>query len=72
LHGRNEKWLDAESAVDRHAYPYPANELDEIVTRVRALAEKAETVHVIANNHAEDFAPKTALALQQLLGLKTG
>jgi hypothetical protein len=27
-------------------------------------------VRVVANNHAKDFAPKTALALQKLLGLE--
>ncbi len=33
------------------------------------LAEKAETVHMVASNHAQDFAPKTALALHALLGI---
>jgi uncharacterized protein YecE (DUF72 family) len=70
LHGRNQNWLNAESATERHTYMYNAKELDEIANRVRLLATKAETVHVIANNHAEDFAPKTALALQKLLGLE--
>jgi uncharacterized protein YecE (DUF72 family) len=42
--------------------------MQEIVARVAALSKKAEAVHVVANNHAQDFAPKTALALQQLLG----
>jgi hypothetical protein len=36
---------------------------------VRSLAARAETVHLIANNHAQDFAPKTALALMQKLGV---
>lgn len=69
LHGRRPDWLDKGTAEDKHAYEYPAHELEEIAARVRILAAKAETVHVVANNHAQDFAPKTALALQTLLGL---
>jgi uncharacterized protein YecE (DUF72 family) len=67
LHGRNPQYLRAESAAARHLYAYDQRELTEISQRVRVLAEKAEHVHVIANNHAHDFAPKTALALQRLL-----
>jgi uncharacterized protein YecE (DUF72 family) len=69
LHGRNPRWLKAKSAAERHHYAYPPAELKELATRVRALARKAEAVHVVANNHAQDFAPKTALALQKLLKL---
>lgn len=70
LHGRNKDWLKVKSAEERHTYLYPEEELNEIAARVRALAEKAESVHVVANNHVQDFAPKTALALQRLLGLE--
>jgi uncharacterized protein YecE (DUF72 family) len=70
LHGRNENWLNAKSAEEKHTYLYPPEELESIATRVRALAKHAAVVHVVANNHAEDFAPKTALALQDLLGLR--
>lgn len=68
LHGRNPQWFQLKSAEERHSYPYPEAELNEIVTRVRALAAKAADVRVIANNHASDFAPKTALALKRMLG----
>ena len=67
LHGRNPLYLEAESAADRHTYAYDKRELAEIAGRVRALGERAKHVHVIANNHAKDYAPKTALALQHLL-----
>ncbi len=67
LHGRNSSWLAAKSAAERHDYAYAARELQEIARRVRRLAGKADEVHVIANNHAHDFAPRTALALQRLL-----
>jgi uncharacterized protein YecE (DUF72 family) len=68
LHGRRADWLELKTAGERHDYEYSAEELDEIAGRVTALAEKADVVHVVANNHARDFAPKTALALQKLLG----
>jgi uncharacterized protein YecE (DUF72 family) len=67
LHGRNKRWLEAESAADRHHHAYTARELAEIAKRIESLAEKSEEVHVVANNHAEDFAPKAALALKKLL-----
>ena len=69
LHGRRPDWFELETQEEKHTYAYSASELNEIAGRVRALAKKAECVHVVANNHAQDFAPKTALALQQLLGV---
>jgi uncharacterized protein YecE (DUF72 family) len=68
LHGRNKQWLEAESAAERHAYAYNSAEIAEIAKRVRKLAAQVKDVHVIANNHASDFAPKTALALREVLG----
>jgi uncharacterized protein YecE (DUF72 family) len=65
LHGRNPEWPKLKTAEERHTYEYPAGELEEVVARVRALAEKAAVVHVVANNHAQDFAPKAALALKR-------
>lgn len=67
LHGRNKHWLEAKSAAERHLHDYSRRELRELATRVRRLAERAKDVHVIANNHARDFAPKAALALRELL-----
>lgn len=69
LHGRNPEWFEAKSAEARHTYAYPPNELEELAARIRRHAEQAEVVRVVANNHAKDFAPKTALALRELLGL---
>lgn len=69
LHGRRPDWLTLKDAESRHTYEYSAAELKEIAARVQALAAKAASVHVVANNHAQDFAPKTALALQKLLGI---
>ena len=67
LHGRNPRYLEVESAAEKHDYAYPDTEIADIAQRVRALSQRAKDVHVIANNHAHDFAPKTALALRQLL-----
>jgi uncharacterized protein YecE (DUF72 family) len=69
LHGRNPKWLEATTAAERHAHAYDEQELTQIVSRVRRLATQAKGAHVIANNHAQDFAPKSALELKQLLGV---
>lgn len=69
LHGRNPKYLEAKSAEEGHTYAYSERELKSIVTRVKHLAASAENVQVIANNHAQDFAPKAALALKRKLGL---
>ena len=69
LHGRNPRWPKLKTAEEKHTYEYPASELKEIARRVRLLARKAAVVHVVANNHARDYAPKTALALQRLLRL---
>jgi uncharacterized protein YecE (DUF72 family) len=67
LHGRNPHYLQVKTAEEKHTYAYSDAEIAEIAERARRLATKAKHVHVIANNHAEDFAPKAALALQRLL-----
>lgn len=70
LHGRRPDWLELKGDAEaKHTYEYPEAELEEIAARVKALAAKAETVHVVANNHAQDFAPKAALELQRILGV---
>jgi uncharacterized protein YecE (DUF72 family) len=70
LHGRRPDWLTLKDQEEKHTYEYPTAELAEIAARVKALAKQAENVHVVANNHAQDFAPKTALALQRLLAIE--
>jgi uncharacterized protein YecE (DUF72 family) len=68
LHGRNPDYLQAANAAEKHHYDYTTAELEEIVTRIKTLAQRARDVHVSVNNHAENFAPKAALALRRLLG----
>lgn len=67
LHGRNPRYLEAASAAEGHHYAYSARQLTGIADRARTLSQQARDVFVIANNHAEDFAPKAALALQAKL-----
>jgi uncharacterized protein YecE (DUF72 family) len=69
LHGRNPEWTKVKTTEERHTYDYPEEELKEIATRVRGLAEKSGKIHVVANNHAQDFAPKAALGLKRALNL---
>jgi uncharacterized protein YecE (DUF72 family) len=67
LHGRNLRYLKVKSAAERHTYFYPEKELVELAGRIRRLAAQAANVRVVANNHAFDYAPLTALALKELL-----
>jgi uncharacterized protein YecE (DUF72 family) len=68
LHGRNLKYLEGKSAAEKHTYLYSDSELTELLARIRTLADKAKNVRVSANTHANDFAPRTALALKEALG----
>jgi uncharacterized protein YecE (DUF72 family) len=68
LHGRNKDYLEAHSAAERHTYEYTSRDLREIGERIKLLSGRAKQVCVVANNHARDFAPKTALALKCLIG----
>lgn len=70
LHGRNPQYTAAKSAAERHDYEYSARALADVVAKLKKLSRKAENLYVVANNHAHDFAPKTALALQRALGLR--
>jgi uncharacterized protein YecE (DUF72 family) len=68
LHGRNLGYVKAKTAMERHTYLYTESELKELVKRIRKLSTQAKEVRVVANNHAQDFAPRTALALKEMLG----
>ena len=67
LHGRNPNYLEAGSAAEGHTYLYSAREIAALAGRARTLAGKAKEVYVTANNHAQDYAPRTALELQKRL-----
>ncbi len=68
LHGRNPDYLLGENAKDKHRYAYTERDLNEIAARIQKLATQAKDVHVSVNNHAEDFAPRAAIALRRILG----
>jgi uncharacterized protein YecE (DUF72 family) len=68
LHGRNPNYLSAKTTEEKHNHRYLPEELKEIADRIRALAAKSQELHVSVNTHCEDFAPKAALALRELLG----
>jgi uncharacterized protein YecE (DUF72 family) len=68
LHGRNLNWFNVKSAAERHTYFYSDRELQELAKRIRLLAGKAKDLRVVCNNHALDYAPKTAMALKEILG----
>jgi uncharacterized protein YecE (DUF72 family) len=68
LHGRNPKYLEAESAAEGHHYDYTPREITTLASRILKFSKKAEDTFVICNNHAEDFAPKAALALKAKIG----
>ena len=69
LHGRNaEAYLRGKTVAQRFYYDYSDEEIAEVAARARKLAAQAETVHVVFNNNALDFAPHAALRLRAALG----
>ncbi|HEY2799545.1 MAG TPA: DUF72 domain-containing protein [Chthoniobacterales bacterium] len=69
LHGRNaEAYLRGKTVAERFNYDYSEMEIEEVTERAQRLAGEAETVHVIFNNNALDFAPHAAARLRVALG----
>ena len=68
LHGRNaHAYTTGKTVAARFNYNYSDDEIGEIAERSRNLAHKAETVHVVFNNNALDYAPHAALRLRAAL-----
>lgn len=79
LHGRNARqWFTRDArpgegtasrggGSGRYDYLYSLDELRPWVERIRDLAERAEEVFVVANNHYRGKAPANALMLKGLL-----
>ncbi len=69
LHGRNSaKWFaDEIESWERYDYFYPQAELEEISQHVRKVAESADRIFVIANNHYKGQGAANALQLRHML-----
>lgn len=70
LHGRNhgtweKKGLKA--ASERFDYYYTEDELRELVEPIKAVAKKADTLHVVVNTNRADQGPANARLLRQAL-----
>ena len=76
LHGRNyEHWFesgfesgsDSDNRNDRYNYLYKPAELEKWKEKIGAIARRAESTYVIANNHFQAKAAVNALELRHLL-----
>ncbi|MGA7294283.1 MAG: DUF72 domain-containing protein [Terriglobales bacterium] len=68
LHGRNyEQWFDSDNRDDRYNYLYKPAELEKWKEKIAAIAGRARSTYVIANNHFQAKAAVNALELRHLL-----
>lgn len=65
LHGRSGRWADGDKR-ERYQYSYTAAELEQWSANARALAERADEVHVIVNTCCAGAAQRAAAQLQGL------
>ncbi len=68
FHGRSDAWGTG-TKEDRFRHDYTPAELSEWTPRVRALAGRADEVHVLFNNCCSDAAVRAARSMRDLLGL---
>jgi len=69
FHGRNAKtWnIRSEKSWQRFDWMYSADELGEWVEKLACLADEADEVYALFNNNRDDFAPRSAMILRDLL-----
>ncbi len=69
FHGRNVKtWnIRSEKSWHRFDWMYSAEELTEWVEKLGRLASEADEVYAMFNNNRDDFAPRSAMILRDLL-----
>jgi uncharacterized protein YecE (DUF72 family) len=68
-HGRNlEGYLSGRSVAERFAWRYEDDELEEIGTRAKGLAEQTDEVRLMFNNNRGADAPLAARRMRELLG----
>ena len=74
LHGRDTAtWqLMGKAASYRFNYDYSAEELQQLVPPLRALAQQVRQAHVVFNNCFEDRPQRNALSLAGYLGPRGG
>lgn len=66
FHGHSDKWT-SKDIQEKFGYLYSERELREWAPRLRALADEAQTTHVLMNNCAGDSAQRNAATLLELL-----
>ncbi len=65
LHGRNyDQWFEADRCEDRYNYLYSEKELAPWKEKIQAVANRADKIFVVANNHFEGKALVNALELK--------
>src|SRR5215470_11711946 len=68
LHGHSDKW-DSKDIHERFGYRYSDGELNQWAPRIRDLADRTATTHVLFNNCYRDYAQVNAQQLAALLSL---
>jgi uncharacterized protein YecE (DUF72 family) len=69
LHGRDaDAYLKGKTVAARFNYDYRNAEIGEVTERSKQLAREADEVHVVFNNNALDYAPRSAARLRAALG----
>jgi uncharacterized protein YecE (DUF72 family) len=71
FHGRNDENWEKKGimSTERFNYLYSPGELTEWVPKIRSMAEKADTVHVIFKNKHADYPIRNAIEMKGLLGV---
>lgn len=68
LHGRDpHAYTTGKTVATRFNYDYSDEEIDEIATRSKKLAQQAPQAHIVFNNNTQDYAPHAALRLRAAL-----
>nr|WP_221379421.1 DUF72 domain-containing protein [Actinoplanes polyasparticus] len=66
FHGHSDKWT-SKDIHEKFGYEYSRRELSEWAPRLRALADDADTTHVLFNNCYRDYAQRNATEMIELL-----
>ena len=73
LHGRDtEGYLTGKTVAERFGWVYADDELEEVATRVRGLAEMTQDVRTMFNNNRSANAPTSARRFRELVGQDPG